>query len=142
MPSADAQETLRQQIERDANHRCGYCLTPQSFLPVSFEIEHIVPRSGGGQTVRENLWLSCPSCNRFKGTKSEALDSDTATVAPLFNPRTQQWFVHFRWSGDGTLIIGLTTTGRATVAALRLNHDWWIPCRTEWALRDDFPPLK
>lgn len=140
MPPAYSSSELRQQVAEDAGHRCGYCLTPVSFLPVSFEVEHIIPESVGGLTIRENLWLSCPSCNRFKGAKTEAEDPDTQVVVPLFNPRTQIWSEHFRWSDDGTLIVGLTAAGRAAVAALRLNHDWWIPCRMEWALRDDFPP--
>jgi len=66
-----------------------------------FEIEHIIPERVGGKSVRDNLWLSCPTCNRFKGSKIEAVDPDTQTTVPLFNPRTQDWFEHFEWSLDG-----------------------------------------
>jgi hypothetical protein len=41
----------------------------------------------------------------------------------LFNPRTQRWPEHFAWSTDGLRVVGLTPTGRATVAALRLDSD-------------------
>jgi hypothetical protein len=109
-------------------------------MPVRFEIEHIIPEKLDGATVRENLWLSCPSCNRFKGFKLDATDPDTMQVVPLFNPRTQNWLEHFLWSEDGTRIIGRTAIGRATVEALKLNHPWWIDCRTEWSLRGNFPP--
>ena len=39
----------------------------------------------------------------------------------LFHPRQQSWTVHFRWNGP--LLIGLTPTGRATVALLNINHE-------------------
>jgi hypothetical protein len=41
----------------------------------------------------------------------------------LFNPRRQAWTAHFDWSEDLLEIIGLTPTGRATVAKLRLNRE-------------------
>jgi hypothetical protein len=70
----------------------------------------------------------------------EAVDPDTQAIVPLFNPRTQRWFDHFRWSEDGTRVIGRTAIGRATVAALKLNHEWWMQCRYEWVLWGKFPP--
>jgi hypothetical protein len=142
MPPSSIAPNLRSLIEEDARNRCGYCLTPASFMPVRFEIEHIIPVSAGGETVRSNLWLSCPSCNRFKGIKVEAVDPETQIVVPLFNPRTQNWFEHFQWSEDATRIIGSTAIGRVTIEALKLNHDWWIECRTEWILRGNFPPAQ
>ncbi len=108
-------------------------------MPVRFEIEHIIPESAGGLTERDNLCLSCPSCNRFKGAKVTAPDSDTQTTVPLFNPRKDVWSEHFQWSTDGITIIGRTAVGRATVEALKLNHSWWIDCRAEWVLRGNFP---
>ena len=45
-----------------------------------------------------------------------------ATV-PLFNPRMQNWVEHFAWSADGIRILGRTSIGRATVAALHLSDD-------------------
>ena len=35
-----------------------------------FEIDHINPRSKGGQDVDSNLQLLCPPCNRKKGNKT------------------------------------------------------------------------
>ena len=43
-------------------------------------------------------------------------------IVPLFHPRRQRWSDHFAWNEDSTLIIGLTGTGRAPVAALHLNR--------------------
>jgi len=105
------------------------------------EIEHIVPRAQGGTSERSNLWLSCPLCNRHKGDKTAATDPETGVVVPLFNPRTQPWSEHFRWSDDGTMIDGLTPTGRATVVALRLRTDPdALTVRSFWVAEGASPP--
>jgi hypothetical protein len=87
------------------------------------EIEHITPLAKGGSDNEENLWLACPICNGHKSDKTQGLDPATNAIFPLFNPRRQYWFDHFRWSEDGLRIIGLTSIGRATVIALHLSDD-------------------
>jgi hypothetical protein len=87
------------------------------------EIEHLIPRAQGGTDEEENLWLCCPLCNRHKGNLTIAPDPETGQAVPLFNPRHQNWFDHFRWTIDGLRIMGLTPSGRATVAALHLSND-------------------
>jgi hypothetical protein len=58
----------------------------------------------------------------------------------LFNPRTQVWSKHFRWSSDGTLILGLTSVGRVTIEALRLNNELAVEVRRNWVLGGWHPP--
>jgi len=87
-----------------------------------------------------NLRLACAWCNSFKGAKTHAPDPETGQEAPLFNPRTQRWSEHFRWSDDGAEIIGLTPTGRATVQALQLNNAFIVPARRRWVLAGWHPP--
>jgi 5-methylcytosine-specific restriction endonuclease McrA len=70
------------------------------------EIEHIRPLAKGGRDDESNLWLACPICNSHKSDKAQAIDPETGTTVPLFNPRTQQWSEHFRWADDGLRIIG------------------------------------
>jgi 5-methylcytosine-specific restriction endonuclease McrA len=124
-----------------AHHRCGYCLSPQRLVMARLEIEHIIPVAHGGTRDESNLWLSCPLCNRAKGDRTSAIDPDTATEVPLFNPRTQRWSEHFRWTADGLRIMGLTATGRATVAALHLADDPdAITVRGFWVLAGWHPP--
>ena len=53
---------------------------------------------------------------------SEAVDPQSGERVPLFNPRAQEWKAHFAWSEDVMVIVGRTTTSRATVAALQLNR--------------------
>lgn len=106
-----------------ARNRCGYCQSPQRLVMARLEIEHIVPLAQGGSDDESNLWLACPLCNRHKSDKTTGLDPVTGARHPLFNPRTQVWSEHFRWSEDGLRIIGLTPVGRATVESLHLSDD-------------------
>ena len=85
-------------------------------------IEHILPLSAGGLTTRENLWLVCHCCNKFQGNRMEAVDSVTGTIVRLFNPRVQPWHEYMPWSAAGTLVLGVTPCGRATVEALQMDN--------------------
>jgi hypothetical protein len=134
---------LQQRVRVTARDRCGYCLSPQRLVMARLEIEHLVPRSKGGGDDEENLWLSCPICNKYKGNLTEAIDPRTGLLFPLFNPRKQSWFEHFRWSADGLRIIGLTPEGRATVAALHLSDDAdALIVRSFWAQAGWHPPTE
>ena len=122
-------------------NRCGYCLSPGRLILGRLQIEHLVPRAKGGTTEEANLWLSCPLCNNYKGDRTTAIDPETGEIHPLFNPRTQSWPEHFRWSEDGLRIMGLTPTGRATVAALHLADDPdALTVRSYWILAGWHPP--
>jgi HNH endonuclease len=85
------------------------------------EIDHIIPEARGGRTTIDNLALCCRSCNLHKHVKTEAADPVTGETVPLFKPRTQQWPEHFILDHDTGEIRGLTSVGRAAVAALALN---------------------
>jgi hypothetical protein len=103
-------------------------------------VEHIVPLALGGTSDDSNLWLACAWCNSFKGTKVSGVEPVTGVEFPLFNPRTQQWSEHFRWSDDGSEIVGLTAVGRATVMALRLNNEYLVVSRRQWVAAGWHPP--
>jgi len=122
MTSAYVPLSLREMIITRAQGRCEYCQSPARYSPEVFEVEHILPLSSGGKTTLDNLALACPACNRYEGRRQGAIDPLTATEAALFNPRTQKWADHFRWSADLQEIVGLTPTGRATVATLQTNR--------------------
>jgi hypothetical protein len=133
-------KTVRQRIRRQAQNRCGFCLTSQEFFSARFSIEHLIPLSLGGSSDEENLWLSCPACNWYKGAITHGRDPDTGKTVSLFNPRKQIWFEHFAWSQDGVRIIGKTPIGRATVVALQLNNELAIAARRLWVAAGKFPP--
>jgi hypothetical protein len=87
-----------------------------------FPVDHIIPRSQGGRTVLENLALACPSCNARKWAYQDDVDPRTRKMVPLFNPRSQVWTDHFRWSRKRAFHIeGKTSCGRATVRRLKMN---------------------
>lgn len=130
----------KNRLRQQARSRCGYCLTTETLLGMSMEFEHLTPLKVGGQTVEENLWLSCRRCNQFKGAQTSARDPLTSEKVLFFNPRRQVWGDHFRWNEDGTEIIGITPEGRATVFALKLNHPVVVVARRLWVTAGWWPP--
>lgn len=76
----------------------------------------------------------------YKGAKVTANDPQSKQVVQLFNPRMQKWSEHFNWSQDGTKVLGITETGRTTVAALKLNNELAVATRRFWVLLGEFPP--
>ncbi len=133
-------EAVHQRVRKAAQDRCGYCLSSQRYVLGKLEIEHIIPRSKAGSNDESNLWLSCTLCNRYKGSQTNGVDQISGEKVALFNPRIQNWKEHFRWSPDGTQIIGLTPIGRATAEALRLNNEIAVEVRRNWVLAGWHPP--
>jgi hypothetical protein len=58
----------------------------------------------------------------------------------LFHPRQQRWSDHFTRNEGATLIIGLSPTGRATVASLHLNRPELVNLRRILAAAGEHPP--
>lgn len=131
---------LRQQVRHLFNDMCAYCQTAESLTVAIFEIEHIEPLSVGGETVLNNLCLACPTCNRYKGTYQLAVDPQTDERVPIFHPNKQNWFDHFVWGANNAEIIGLTSTGRATISLLKMNRPQIIRLRKMWVAIDLHPP--
>lgn len=131
---------MRERVQIAARNRCGYCHAPQELVLGPLEIDHLVPEGRGGTDDEVNLWLACRVCNSHKSAKTSALDPLTSTVAPLFNPRTDDWNSHFCWDVDGAHVIGLTPIGRACVQALQLNNDQSANVRIAWVSYGVFPP--
>ena len=140
MSPVSVSEALRQRVRETARHRCGYCRSHQRYVMGQLEIEHIIPRAKGGSDDESNLWLSCSLCNRYKGSQVTDIDQLNGDTVTLFNPRTQVWSEHFRWSPDGAYLHGVTPTGRATVEALRLNNELAVEVRRNWILAGWHPP--
>jgi hypothetical protein len=133
-------QELVERVRRQARNRCGYCHARQEYVPLLLEVEHIIPHARGGTSNEENLWLACRSCNLFKGAQTHSRDPLTGRRVRLYNPRQQAWLRHFAWSEDGTLIVGRTACGRATVVALNLNNLVAITVRRNWIRAGWHPP--
>src|SRR5215211_3113761 len=91
---------LRQRVRRRASNRCEYCHYPQVACYAVFECDHVVPTSAGGITSFANLAWACPTCNASKRNRSTTTDPVSGLVVSIFNPRTDHWQDHFRWSKD------------------------------------------
>lgn len=129
---------LRRSVRARAASRCEYCGLSQQGQEATFHIDHITPKHSGGLTESDNLALACVSCSLRKEARRVAVDPATGRIAALFHPRRQRWVDHFRW--DGGYIVGISPTGRATVAALRMNRPLILGIREEEALRGRHPP--
>jgi hypothetical protein len=131
---------LRQQINQTDKQTCCYCQTTQLNSGIPLTIDHIKPRSEGGETSFENLCLACRSCNEFKSNQAKVADPVTGETVLLFHPRQQNWADHFVWSADGIRLEGKTPVGRATVVALRMNNAVIMAARERWVISGWHPP--
>lgn len=129
---------LKRAVKERAGNCCEYCRRSQDDLSLPFHIEHILPEKHGGKTEPDNLALSCPDCNAYKGPNIGSYDD--GQFAPLFNPRTQAWDAHFRL--DGEQIQPLTAEGRVTVRIFRLNQPDYITERRGLILLGRYPCRK
>ncbi|NUQ62921.1 MAG: HNH endonuclease [Pirellulales bacterium] len=131
-------DAIQRQVRERAAERCEYCRMHESLQGATFHIEHVVPRSHGGNSRPENLAWACPRCNLCKSDRVEVPDPESGKLVPLFNPRVDGWGDHFRW--EDYRVVPLTAIGRATAAALDLNHPRRIRIRQAEETFDLFPP--
>lgn len=68
MTSAEAKRQWRAAIKEAWNNQCAYCGTP----PIddkSLTIDHVKPKSKGGEDRTTNCIPACKSCNHAKGSE-------------------------------------------------------------------------
>jgi hypothetical protein len=68
---------LQSQIRAHFHNCCAYCQTAEALTAMTFEFEHIAPKSQGGATVFENLCFACPFCNRHKSDRQQLRDPES-----------------------------------------------------------------
>ncbi len=129
---------LVQLVRERAGNLCEYCQLPQALSCVPFEIDHIIARKHGGQTVAENLANSCFYCNSFKSSNIAGLDSLDGALTRLFHPRADRWPDHFEW--DGPSLRGRTAIGRTTIQVLNINAADCVLLRAALIREGVFPP--
>jgi hypothetical protein len=122
-------QLLVQQIWQRAGHRCEYCRIPHPHYRLPFQVDHIIARQHGGETILANLAMACFHCNRFKGPNIAGLDPASRELIRLFHPRTDLWTDHFQF--DGAWLLGLTPVGRVTIHVLAMNADDLLLFRAE-----------
>jgi hypothetical protein len=109
----------RDLIRRRAGDRCEYCLIRREHVVSPLHIDHIVAKQHRFDDDPSNLALACDQCNRHKGPNLAGIDPESGRLVALFHPRHDAWADHFAL--QGSLIIGLTPTGRATLVVLAIN---------------------
>lgn len=140
MTQSTISAALRQAVADHFRHHCCYCLSSELVVGAEFTIDHIIPQALGGTSDEHNLCLACWRCNLLKREQVAAIDPSTGVAVRLFNPREQEWFDHFEWSEGGTIIRGLTPSGRATIVALQLNRAALVSARWLWIKAGWHPP--
>lgn len=133
---------VKKQVEERAKGCCEYCMAQVRYSQDYFSVEHIIPLVGGGTHSMDNLAFSCQACNSHKYISTEAIDSISGEMVPLFNPRNDSWKAHFRWDENFTNIIGVTSIGRATVLKLKLNREGLVNLREVLRTAKKHPPLQ
>lgn len=131
---------LRQRVRKYFQDCCAYCLSPQSLIPVTFEIDHIKPKALGGETVFENLCFACPSCNSYKQDHYVVVDPETGESTFLFHPHQDIWKDHFSWANNQTQMVAKSAKARATITQLQLNRPALAELRELWVTFGRFPP--
>jgi hypothetical protein len=94
---------------------------PDTCTVLPHEVDHVQSLKHHGLTTLANLSWACALCNSFKSSDIAGYDPTTRELSRLFNPRTDGWQEHFRWSGP--TLEGTSAIGRATVDVLRINYE-------------------
>jgi hypothetical protein len=87
-------------------------------------------------------WIISPGLalgrNLHKSDRLEVPATEGAGLIAIFDPRRDAWSNHFEW--DEYRLAGKTEKGRATIAALHLNHERRIKIRQAEKMFALFPP--
>src|SRR5205807_2335669 len=89
------------------------------------------------QALDAGLWARRPDHVDPFGFSASLRDcakpSDAVCVRPCSHERNLRiWDDHFHWSEDGAHVVGITPTGRATVAQMQLNYPLAVTVRKNW----------
>ncbi len=76
-------QTLRKQVRRRARLRCEYCLIPEAFDPLPFQLDHVIAQQHRGPTVFANLAWACYACNHRKGPNVSGVKAIAAVLREL-----------------------------------------------------------
>jgi len=141
---SDERVTTQQKkaVAERAKGCCEYCRSQVSFAVQPFSIEHIIPKSQGGETTLDNLAFSCQGCNNHKYNKTKGCDALSGEMVTLYHPRQHKWGSHFVWNDDFTILIGLTPIGRVTVETLQLNREGVVNLRRVLYAMGEHPPAE
>ena len=70
----------RVNVYRRDDFTCGYC--GKGFIHEKLNLDHVIPRSHGGQTIWENVVTTCHPCNSRKANRTPAQANMKLLVKP------------------------------------------------------------
>lgn len=106
-------------VQKRASFCCEYCLVPEIFSFIGYELDHIISKKHGGGNETENLAWSCAFCNYRKGTDIGTVLLLSMRLVRFFNPRTDKWNEHFEVSG--ALVLPKTDIAEGTIKIFHFN---------------------
>jgi hypothetical protein len=130
---------LRRLVRERALGRCEYCRLHEDDAFWSHHVDHIYAEKHGGETVEDNLCLSCADCNRHKGSDLCSIDPITDEIVSLFHPRHDTWSEHFQ-VGAGE-IQAQTPQARITMRLLHFNDEERVLERQKLEDLGDYPGI-
>ena len=68
MTSSDSKRLWRRAIKEHFNCQCVYC--GQNYELHELTLDHVHPRSKGGQDLTRNVVCACQKCNQDKGSRN------------------------------------------------------------------------
>lgn len=83
------------------NYHCYYCL--QSLKGKRINVEHVIPRSRGGDNNPKNLVLACATCNKDKGSTLYSGTKRRRIRAKFYNERRairKAYFAAEEWTNE------------------------------------------
>ena len=84
-PSRHVPDGLREEVLKRDGYACVYCSATDHL-----EIDHIIPVSAGGPSLRDNLQVLCRSCNRKKRTRTSNAARTVANATQPSTPRSPE----------------------------------------------------
>ncbi len=128
---------IRRLVIERAGHRCEYCRVLEYLSAFDYHIDHIIGLQHSGPNELANLAYGCSPCNWKKGPNISTILEIGGPLIALFNPRTQDWFDHFKV--EKGLILPLSTIGEATIKLLELNNPSKVEERYEMMIAGFYP---
>jgi 5-methylcytosine-specific restriction endonuclease McrA len=86
VPYTDIALTRKNLLHRDG-HMCQYCGSANDDLT----LDHVIPRSRGGQDTWENLTIACVRCNIRKGNRTPR-EAGMTLLRPPHKPHSSLYF--------------------------------------------------
>lgn len=88
----------RKLVLRRDNYTCSYCLAKNK--TGSLTIDHIIPKSLGGENSFTNCVAACAACNRKKGNRTPEQAGMTLKIVPVIPSQYLCYFPEVDWHDD------------------------------------------